>query len=136
MSVLASLMGWLAIAILLVLGGHRQLIDCCLESFEHHSAGNVRPAAFWLEELDSLMRQTLVVGIRAAAPIGTALLMANLIMGLLARTLPQLNVLAIGFNVNVLALLVLMFLSTGSLAWVFQTELAVWIESLQHIIGK
>ncbi len=133
-SILSSLLGWFAVALLLTMGGHRQLMDCSLQSFERYPAGNVRPESFWLTELDDMLRHALVIGVRAAAPVGTALLMANLITGLLARTLPQLNVLAIGFNINVSAMFVAMIMSIGGVAWVFQSELSVWIQSCQAIV--
>jgi flagellar biosynthetic protein FliR len=131
--VIANMLGWLATTIFIVLGGHRQLLDCCMQSFTHYPAGVVQFQTSWLEELDTIMRHTFLIGIRAAAPLATALLLSNLITGLLARTLPQLNVLAIGFNINAIALLTLLFLSVGGVAWVFQIELSVWLDSCRRI---
>jgi flagellar biosynthetic protein FliR len=133
MSILASIMGWLAVALVLTLGGHREVIDCCLDSYAAYPAGGVQPQADWLEQLDDLMRNTLRIGIRAAAPIGTALLMANLLTALIARTLPQLSVLAVGFNINAFVLLALLILSIGGMAWVFQVELAGWLEMCRSV---
>lgn len=131
--VISNLLGWLAMVILLLVGGHRELMKCCLESFSRYPAGAVIFEASWLAEFEAMMRHTFVVGVRAAAPLATALLLANLVTGLLARTLPQLNVLAIGFNINAMALLVLLFLSVGGVTWVFQSELVVWFESCHRI---
>ncbi len=133
MPVIANLLGWLATAIFVVLGGHRQLLDCCMQSFENYPVGIVQFQSSWLDELDAIMRHTFLIGIRAAAPLAVALLLSNLVTGLLARTLPQLNVLAIGFNINAMALLTLLFLSVGGIAWVFQSELSVWLDSCQRI---
>jgi flagellar biosynthetic protein FliR len=90
----------------------------------------------WLEELVAVIKHTFEIGLRAAAPLATALLLSNLVTGLLARTLPQLNVLAIGFNINALALLTLLFMSIGSVTWVYQTELVVWIDTCHRIAAK
>lgn len=133
MSILASVMGWLAMGILLSVGGHRQVIDSSLESFAAYPAGGVTPDAQWLEKLDDLMQHTLRVGIRAAAPVGTALLLANLLTALIARTLPQLSVLAVGFNINAFVMLLLLILSISGMAWVFQTELAVWLDGARQM---
>jgi flagellar biosynthetic protein FliR len=135
MPVISNLLGWLAMIILLVMGGHRQLMECCLESFSRYPAGAVVFESSWLAELEGVLRHTFVVGVRAAAPLATALLLANLVTGLLARTLPQLNLLAIGFNINALALLMLLFMSIGSITWVFQNEMAVWIDSCHRIVS-
>ncbi len=133
MPVISSMLGWLAMAIFIIIGGHRQLLECCLQSLTHYPVGSVQFQASWLDELDGVMRHTFVIGIRAAAPMATALLLANLVTGLLARTLPQLNVLAIGFNINALAMLTLLSVSMGGMAWVFQNELYVWLESCARI---
>jgi flagellar biosynthetic protein FliR len=133
MPVIANLLGLLATAIFVVLGGHRQMLDCCMESFSNYPVGIVQFQSSWLDELDAVMRHTFLVGIRAAAPLAVALLLSNLVTGLLARTLPQLNVLAIGFNINAMALLTLLFLSVGGIAWVFQAELSVWLDSCHRI---
>ncbi|MFO1062332.1 MAG: flagellar biosynthetic protein FliR [Pirellulales bacterium] len=136
MSILATLLGWLAIALLLIMGGHRQLFECCLDSYQAFPAGGVVPQNSWLQDCDELIRNMLRIGIRAAAPIGTALLLANLLTGLIARTLPQLSVLAVGFNINAMLLLMLLMVSLGSVAWVFQSELASWFQQCRHIISE
>jgi flagellar biosynthetic protein FliR len=133
MPVISNMLGWLAMAILLLVGGHRKLLECCLESFSRYPAGGVVFQDSWLEEIVAVLSHTFVIGIRAAAPMATALLLANLVTGLLARTLPQLNVLAIGFNINAMALLTLLFMSIGGVTWLFQHELVVWIDSCHRI---
>jgi len=133
MPVIANMLGWLAAAIFVVLGGHRQLLDCCMESFANFPVGTVQFQTAWLDELDGILRHTFVIGIRAAAPLAVALLLSNLVAGLLARTLPQLNVLAIGFNINAMTLLTVLTLSIGGVAWVYQAELSVWLESCHRI---
>lgn len=131
--VIANMLGWLATVIFVILGGHRQLLDCCLQSFTSYPVGIVQFHSTWLDELDAIVRHTFVIGIRAAAPLAVALLLSNLVTGLLARTLPQLNVLAIGFNINAMTLLAMLSLSIGSVAWVYQAELSVWIASCYRI---
>lgn len=133
MPVISNMLGWLAMAVLLLVGGHRQLLECCLDTYTRYPAGGVLFESSWLEEIVGVLRDTFVIGIRAAAPLATALLLANLVTGLLARTLPQLNVLAIGFNINAMALLVLLFISIGGVTWVFQNELGMWIDSCHRV---
>ena len=58
MPVIANLLGWLATAIFVVLGGHRQLLDCCMQSFANYPVGIVQFQSSWLDELDAIMRHT------------------------------------------------------------------------------
>jgi flagellar biosynthesis protein FliR len=135
MPVLSNLLGLLAMAIWLLLGGHRQLLQCALDSFARYPAGAVIFEVSWLDELTLVLRHTFEVGLRAAAPIAVALLLSNIVTGLLARTLPQLNILSIGFNLNVSALLIALTIGLGSLTWVYQAELIVWLDSCHEIVG-
>ena len=127
-SVVNQLLSWTAMGLFLALGGHRQLLSCCLDSFAHYPAGAVLAEEYWLMHLPDLLRHSVGIGIRAAAPIAVALLMANLITALIGRTLPQLNIMAIGFNINVMVLLLMLSLCIGTIGWVFQSELAEWVE--------
>jgi flagellar biosynthetic protein FliR len=133
--VLSNLLGLLAMAIWLLMGGHRQLLECALDSFARYPAGAVIFETSWLEELALVLRHTFEVGLRAAAPIAVALLLSNIVTGVLARTLPQLNILSIGFNLNVSALLIVFTIGLGSVTWVYQSELVVWLDSCHEIIG-
>jgi flagellar biosynthetic protein FliR len=65
-----------------------------------------------------------VLGIRAAGPLLVALLLSNLVLGLVSRTLPQVNVLAVGFGLNAMLALGVLFLSIGAAAWTFQDPAA------------
>lgn len=134
-AVLSNILGMLAMAILLLLGGHRYLIQCAMDSLTIYPAGAVKFEGHWMAELTAMVQHTYEVGLRAAAPLAIALLLSNIATGLLARTLPQLNILSIGFNLNISALLIVMCVGIGSLSWVYQTELAAWLDSCHRIVS-
>lgn len=121
---LSKLLGLLVTTILFTLGGHRLLVDALLESFDKFPPMTV--------ELDgpvaALVFDHLAIGIesglRVAAPVLGCVLLTNVIVALISRTVPQLNVLAIGLNINVMAALIVMALTVGSAGLVFETELA------------
>ena len=78
--------------------------------------------------LVELLGESFVIGVRAAAPVMVALLMSVLILGLISRTLPQLNVIAIGFNLNGLIMLAVLSVSASaplSGSWCFAST-ACW----------
>ena len=83
---------------------------------------------FWLLHLHELFTHSVSIGLRAAAPPAITLLFANLVTALIGRTLPQLNIMAIGFNLNVSIMLIILTLSVSSIGWVFQDEFVGWIE--------
>lgn len=127
---LSRLLGLLVTAILFAIGGHRLLIDALLSSFHRFP-----PMSLSIDhDLSAMVVDHLAIGIesglRVAAPVVACVLMTNLIVALISRTVPQLNVLAIGLNVNVMAALVVMALTIGSAGLVFESELAGAIERL------
>jgi flagellar biosynthetic protein FliR len=129
-SVIHQLMSLLAMALFVLIGGHRVLIGACLDSFEHYPAGGVLAEESWIMHVQDLVGHSLSIGIRAAAPAAIALLLANLVTALIGRTLPQLNILVVGFNVNILVMLLVLALTVTSVGWVFQNELVLWVERI------
>ncbi|HEX4412533.1 MAG TPA: flagellar biosynthetic protein FliR [Lacipirellulaceae bacterium] len=118
--VFAQLYYFLTLAVFVAVGGHRIVTQSLLENFTTLPPGHAALGNSYVEVLTGIMTQAFVLGIRAAAPLLTALLLANLILGLISRTLPQINVIAVGFGVNSLLTLGLMMLTIGAAAWVFQ----------------
>lgn len=86
--------------------------------------------------LHDLLRHSVSIGMRAAAPPAIALLLANFVTALIGRTLPQLNIMAIGFNINVTIMILILTLSMASIGWVFQNELVEWIEMTTSLFSK
>jgi flagellar biosynthetic protein FliR len=63
-------------------------------------------------------------------------LLATLLLGLIGRTLPQLNVLLLGFGVNSLLTLGMLFLTIGAVAWTFQEPLTAILELLSGTVDS
>lgn len=133
-TVISQLFTWVAMLLFLVLGGHRVIIGVCIDSFVHYPAGGVTLDDSWLTQLYGLIGHSMSVGLRAAGPAAIMLLLANLVTALIGRTLPQLNIMAIGFNVNVTVLLIVLTLSITSIGWVFQDELGTWVEKTINLL--
>jgi flagellar biosynthesis protein FliR len=127
-TVISQLFTWIAMLLFLVLGGHRAIVGVCIDSFNHYPAGGVSIDDTWLRQIYELIGHSMSVGLRAAGPAAITLLLANLVTALIGRTLPQLNIMAIGFSLNVTILLIVLALSVTSIGWVFQDELALWVE--------
>jgi flagellar biosynthetic protein FliR len=121
--VMSRMISMLAVALLLSTGGHRDLLDALLGSFATLPPGKMDLAAGMLGVVTNELAGGLTAGVRASAPIMAALLLANLITGLISRTLPQLNLMAIGLNINAVTLLGISVLGVTAIASVFEQEL-------------
>lgn len=130
---LARLIGLLVTAVMITAGGHRMMIEALMDSFVAMPPGDVRFEVGMLELVVYELNSGMSAGIRASAPIVAALMLTNLITGLISRTLPQLNVLAIGLSINALALLVVSTSAISAAGWIFREELWWVFERLQQL---
>jgi flagellar biosynthetic protein FliR len=119
-SVFSQLFYFLTLAVFVAVGGHRLVMEAQLDTFAALPPGHAALGDNYVEVLANILTESFALGIRAAAPLLVALLLANLVLGLISRTLPQINVIAVGFGVNSLLALGVLFLSVGGVAWTFQ----------------
>ncbi|EMI16027.1 flagellar biosynthetic protein fliR [Rhodopirellula maiorica SM1] len=124
MPTLARLIGLLVTAVMLGVGGHRMLLGILVDSFEAMPAGKITFDESMMTLVVDQMTAGMTAGVRVSAPVVAALLLSNVLTGLISRTLPQINVLAIGLSINALALLVVTTLTIGSVGLIFEQELA------------
>ena len=129
----ARMVGLLVTAVMLIAGGHRLLLGVLLDSFEALPAGHVRFHDSMMTLVVDQLSSGMAAGMRVAAPVIAALLLSNLVTGLISRTLPQINVLAIGLSINALAMLVVLALTIGSAGLIFQDELTSAAERLSRL---
>ena len=88
----SRLMFLVAVSVFLCIGGHRMVMAGLLDTFQTIPPGSGQFPRSLADGFTTLVSQSFSLGIRAAAPAVTALLLATLILGLIGRTLPQLNI--------------------------------------------
>ena len=99
-TVVAQWQQLMALLVFLVLDVHHLLIRALLSSFTAAPPGTLALAALDVRGALVLAADLFTVAIRIAAPVLVALLLTNGALGVLARTIPQLNVFVVGFPVN------------------------------------
>jgi flagellar biosynthetic protein FliR len=100
-TVIAEFQNLMALLVFLVLDVHHVLIAAVLESFRTAPPGAFALAGVGLRAVVALAGDVFSLGVRIAAPVMVALLLSNATLGLLARTVPQLNVFVVGFPLNI-----------------------------------
>jgi flagellar biosynthetic protein FliR len=133
--VVSQLLFYVALAVFLSIGGHRQVLAALLDSFAWLPAGSGQGASSAAAAVTSVLAQSFVLGVRAAAPAAAALVVATLVLGLAGRALPQVNMIVLGFGLNALVAFVTLSVSLGAIAWVFQDELRPVMETVVQVLG-
>ena len=113
----------LAMAIFVCIGGHRMVMAALLDTFASIPPGSGTISTTIVPAFTDLLAQSFALGIRTAAPVITAILLSTLIMGLISRTMPQLNILAVGFGMNAMLTFGVLALSIGGSVYIYQDEI-------------
>ncbi len=100
--VVAQFMGLLAILFFLALNGHLLIISTLAQSFSVLPIGADLFGAQAAYRLVTWGGQIFESGLTLALPVVAALLIANLALGVLTRTAPQLNIFAVGFPITLM----------------------------------
>lgn len=100
--VVAQFMGLLAILFFLALNGHLLIISTLAQSFSVLPIGADLFGAQAAYHLVTWGGQMFESGLTLALPVVAALLIANLTLGVLTRTAPQLNIFAVGFPITLM----------------------------------
>lgn len=94
--------------IFLAMGGHLTLVELMVRSFHSLPVG---AGAFGADEIGALIGYSVTLfagGLLLGLPVVTALLLANLALGVIGRSAPSLNLFAVGFPVTLVAGLMLL----------------------------
>ena len=128
--IIAHMLHLVTVAVFVILGGHRLLVAALLDTYTFLPVGHAEfpPSAGGL--ISALLAQSFSLAVRGAAPAMVALLLATVVLGLISRTLPQLNILAIGFGLNALTTFLVLAISIGAIAWLFQEQLEPAMEAI------
>ncbi len=126
---LAQGLYWVALAVFLTIGGHRLVMQGLLESFDSAPLGASVLSPAISEMIIDVVAMSFELALRIAAPAFTALLLSTLVMGLISRTLPQLNILVVGFGVNAMVTFAVLAFSLGGAAWAFQEQIEPVVQS-------
>lgn len=98
---LAEFFRLLVLTLLLVSGGHLLSIEALVRSVKLVPLGAPVDVRAGLGAMASMGGSLFLLGLRFAAPVTAAVLVSNLALGILSRTVPQLNALAVAYPVQI-----------------------------------
>ncbi|UCC28947.1 MAG: flagellar biosynthetic protein FliR [Phycisphaerales bacterium] len=87
----------------LLVGGHRATMAAVLDTFDVIPLLSFRFEESFVLLLVEMLAAAFILGIRLAGPVLLALFMLGTALAFLSRTMPQLNILTVGFTVRLLA---------------------------------
>lgn len=97
---LGQAMSLFGLSLFLAVGGHLVMLEALAASVHALPVGSAMSLGTGLRAMASLGAELFTLGVRFAAPVVAAILIANLAMGILGKAAPQFNVLVVAFPVQ------------------------------------
>lgn len=99
-SIIGQFLNLLALLGLLTLNGHHMILTGLVKSFTAVPLGGVVFKEPVITKIIGLSGTVFIIALKISAPILVALFLVSVAMGILARTVPQMNVFIVGFPVQ------------------------------------
>jgi flagellar biosynthesis protein FliR len=100
-SILSQLQNIITMWIFLLINGHHWFLQGIADSFNIIQLGGAKITQSLVMNLLSYGGEVFVIGFKVGAPGIITLLFADLMMGIIAKTVPQINILIVGFPIKV-----------------------------------
>jgi flagellar biosynthetic protein FliR len=124
----------LGMLIFLSINGHHYLFQAITDSFRFVPLTSVGMTEATLNKLGDLFSNLFVIAFKIAGPATIALILTNITLGMIARTIPQMNVFIVGLPLNILVGLAAVLISMPILVNLFNTLLNAMWDDIYYII--
>lgn len=134
-TVVGNLFFWAGMMVFFAVGGHHALVRSLIESYHTVPVLTFDRYGSVVEVGGELLTAAYVFGIRLAGPAVVALFLTQIVVGYVSRTLPQLNILSIGFPIRVLVAVTTSGLFLAALPDVFPDVVWPALDAVRWAIG-
>ncbi|WP_404330201.1 flagellar biosynthetic protein FliR [Mesobacillus maritimus] len=127
----------LALLFLLIVDGHHLMLDGVMRSFQFVP---IETVSFSLESgemarfMSTLFLQMFLIAVQIALPVVGAVFLIDVALGILAKTVPQLNIFAVGFPVKIFAGFIMLLLVMPFFFFILQSLFEKIIVSMAELI--
>ncbi|GAB4267876.1 MAG: flagellar biosynthetic protein FliR [Candidatus Rifleibacteriota bacterium] len=120
----------------LVIGGHLLVLQAFFQSFEIIPLAKLQITPGIVEEIALYSRMIFICGLQISMPIIGVILVGDVGLGIIARTVPRMNVFQVGFSLKILGGLIIMVLLMPYLGDIIRNLLNISIGEINTIINQ
>ena len=124
----------LGLLLFFAIDGHHLMLRAFFDSYSVVGISGLHLNAEGVDLILRLSGIIFVIAIKAAAPVMVAIFLTEIALGILARTVPQMNVFIVGFPIKITAGIVAVLLALPYLLEVARREVGVLVQRLATII--
>jgi flagellar biosynthetic protein FliR len=131
-TVVGDLYFFLTLLIFLSIGGHMALVKGVFDSFGTLPLLGVSATRPLLDTITSVFQGAMVLALQLAAPMLVTMLIVDLILGFVGKSVPQLNIMSAGISVRALVGMLVLIVGIGMTSSIIRAELFGGI----HLVWK
>jgi flagellar biosynthetic protein FliR len=109
------------------LNGHHLLVQALSASYTVFPLAGEKFAARLFEGLISSGGQIFAIGLRVSAPVVIGLLLSDIVLGILSRAIPQMNIFMVAQPLQFGLAIFLLMLSLPALVWFFARQMPLLV---------
>lgn len=121
----------LGLALFVIVGGHRIMLITLLGTFDQVPLGSFMVSDQTLLLITGLLQAMVDIAVRVAGPLLCIIFLMTVGMGFIARTVPQMNILSIGFPLRILLGLFILTASISVEANAYTEALHISLQAIQ-----
>ena len=125
-----------SLAVFALINGPEMVLTGVLDTYTAVPVGSSVAPVSLLPLLIELLQQSFVLLLRAVAPAVAALLIATIVVGMISRSYPQLNMFQFGIGSNLVIMLLAIFLTLGGSMWLFMDDLQMAVQVVQDSLAR
>lgn len=124
----------LGMLIFLSINGHHYLFQAITDSFRFVPLVNAGLTEATMNKFADMFYNMFIIAFKIAGPATLALILTNVTLGMIAKTIPQMNVFIVGLPLNILVGLAAVLISMPILVNLFNTLLNAMWDDVYYII--
>jgi flagellar biosynthetic protein FliR len=132
-SLISDVYYFVALAVFLTVGGHHELLKGVRASFDHLPLLSLHVDRPLFDALIGMLQSATVLALRLAAPMLVTVLVIDLSLGLIGRTIPQFNVMQAGLSVRSVVGMVVIIVGLGLTTGVMQEQVGTTLHYVRSI---
>lgn len=120
----------------LIIGGHLMILQAFFQSFDMVPVAGFNFNKSMVEEVVLFSRMIFICGTQIAMPIIAIILVGDVGLGIIARTVPKMNIFQIGFSLKIIGGLSILIILMPYLGEIIQALIAQSMEKINLVLAK
>ncbi|MCM0605715.1 MAG: flagellar biosynthetic protein FliR [Xanthomonadaceae bacterium] len=132
--IIAHLQMTLAMLLFLVMDGHHLFLRAAMDSYKIVGIGSMNMGGMFSKQLIQMTGDTFILGMQLAAPVSVSLFLVNVLYGVMAKNMPQMNILVLSFSISALLGFIILLLTMPEFAAVVTENFGMIYNKLVRVM--